>query len=66
MQAYRNASADEVNTLKDVLVKVLPETCQVELTATAVECAKAVKAAFEELYAESTQETTAHSPSAPA
>lgn len=46
----RDISIDESETLREVLIKALPSTCRDDLTNVAVEHAKAVRAAFDDLY----------------
>lgn len=45
----REPHFEELVALRDVLIEALPNTCIGDLTAVAIESAKAVKAAFEEL-----------------
>jgi hypothetical protein len=45
----RNTYSDEKQTLQTLLIEVLPKVRSTELTAMAEACAKAVKAAFQEL-----------------
>lgn len=66
MTTSRTASASEITALQEVLAQMLPKTHQEDLTATAIECAKAVKAAFDVLLADPTQAKTDHSSSTPA
>lgn len=46
----RDISIDESSALREVLIKALPSTCRDDLTIVAVENAKAIRAAFDDLY----------------
>jgi hypothetical protein len=58
--SVREISIDESETLREVLIKALPSTCRDDLTSVAVEHAKAVKAAFEELSKSTVTATEGH------
>ncbi|WP_372438239.1 hypothetical protein ACCM60_14180 [Pseudomonas chlororaphis subsp. aureofaciens] len=45
----REPNFEELVALRDVLIEALPNTCVDDLTSVAVEHAKAVRAAFDEL-----------------
>lgn len=48
MSNHREPAQQELDALKEVLSQVLPKIDTAGMTALAVECARAVKAAFEE------------------
>jgi len=58
IMSKRNPTAAEVETLKSVLIARLPPESDQDLTTIAVLSAKAVKAAFDEVYNITTSEAT--------
>ncbi|SDU96792.1 hypothetical protein [Pseudomonas vancouverensis] len=50
MKATRQPTASEIETLREVLVLSLSKACQQDMKDLAIECAKSIKAAFDELY----------------
>lgn len=58
MTEQRSVSVAELETLQAVLVQVLPKSDRGDMTTFAVECAKAVRASFDELSRKSTQESS--------
>lgn len=54
MTDAREVTVHEADALKEILIRALPGSDQSEMTAFAVECAKAVRAAFGVLLAEPT------------
>ncbi|WP_394542906.1 hypothetical protein [Azorhizophilus paspali] len=52
MTDTREVTEYEANALKEILIRALPGSDQNEMTAIAVECAMAVKAAFDALLKE--------------